>query len=293
MPRLFRTKSPETPVAVSITSLNGLGKDNQAFVPENGSIFSPQTINAQNNGHLSSILDGNSHNGNGFLKAGTDHSVGNNGAISIISHDNVLTHRNAPKVTDSSGDIVVINGGAHPFASAGGAPNGNPPSTQSPASQPSAPSSSEAPKTDGVEMKKSINLLHMVAILVSVTGHSSIFIAPASILTQAGSVGGALVVWLVGGVIHLGQALCFAELGTMYPGAGGPYAYAMKAFGPLMGFLMMWGYTILIAGPFWAFLARTAAVYILRPVFPSCTTTDIETATTLLAGWIIGRRFIY
>ncbi|CAL1531267.1 unnamed protein product, partial [Lymnaea stagnalis] len=138
-----------------------------------------------------------------------------------------------------------------------------------------------------VEMKKSINLLHCTAIMVAVTGHSSIFVSPSSILAQTGSIGASLLVWLIGGLINVGTALCFAELGTMYPKAGGPYSYAMKSFGPLMGFLMMWGYTVLIAGPFWAFLANTAALYIVKPAFPDCLADDVKTAVNILAGWIM------
>ncbi|XP_025115161.1 Y+L amino acid transporter 2-like [Pomacea canaliculata] len=141
--------------------------------------------------------------------------------------------------------------------------------------------------TADVQLKKSINLLHCTAIMVAVTGHSSVFISPAAILGLAGSVGASLVVWLVGGLINLGLALCFAELGTMLPKAGGPYAYVMRTFGPLAGFLIMWGYVVLIAGPFWAFLAYTAALYIVKPAFPECQPEQMDTGVKILAGWIM------
>lgn len=137
------------------------------------------------------------------------------------------------------------------------------------------------------QLKKSINLLHCTAIMVAVTGHSSIFISPASILGVTGSIGASLIVWLIGGLINMGLALCFAELGTMLPKAGGPYAYVLRTFGPLPGFLIMWGYVVLIAGPFWAFLAYTAALYIVKPVFPDCRPEDVDTGIKLLAGWIM------
>ncbi|XP_069112190.1 cystine/glutamate transporter-like [Argopecten irradians] len=136
-----------------------------------------------------------------------------------------------------------------------------------------------------VEMKKSLNLLHCVAIMIAVTGHSSVFISPSNIFSATGSVGGSLIVWLVGGLINMMLALCFAELGTMLPHAGGPYAYVMHTFGPLPGFLIMWGYVVLIAGPFWAFLAYTAALYIVQPVYPDCDAPD--SGVKLLAGWIM------
>ena len=73
----------------------------------------------------------------------------------------------------------------------------------------------------------------------------------------------------------------------MLPQAGGPYAYVLRTFGPLPGFLIMWGYVVLIAGPFWAFLAYTAALYIVKPVFPDCQPDQVDTAVKLLAGWIM------
>ncbi|XP_052101902.1 Y+L amino acid transporter 2-like [Mytilus californianus] len=140
-------------------------------------------------------------------------------------------------------------------------------------------------KHSDFQMKKSLNLVHCVAIMIAVTGHSSIFISPAAILKSAGSVGASLIVWLVGGLINMMLALCFAELGTMLPKAGGPYAYVMRTFGPLPGFLILWGYVVLISGPFWAFLAYTAALYIFQPFFPDCEAP--ENAVKLLAGWIM------
>ncbi|OWF36347.1 large neutral amino acids transporter small subunit 1-like [Mizuhopecten yessoensis] len=139
--------------------------------------------------------------------------------------------------------------------------------------------------TPKVAMKRSLTLFHCVAIMVAVTGHSSVFISPSNILRSAGSVGASLVVWLIGGLINMMLALCFAELGTMLPHAGGPYAYVMHTFGPLPGFLIMWGYVVLVAGPFWAFLAYTAALYIVQPVYPDCEAPD--SAVKLLAGWIM------
>jgi len=138
-----------------------------------------------------------------------------------------------------------------------------------------------------VQMKKSLKLINCVAIMIAVTGHSSVFISPAAILKASGSVGASLLVWLVGGIVNMMLALCYAELGTMLPSAGGPYAYVMKTFGPLPGFLILWGYVVLISGPFWAFLSYTAALYIFQPFFPDCEAPD--NAVKILAGWIMGK----
>jgi amino acid transporter len=47
-------------------------------------------------------------------------------------------------------------------------------------------------------------------------------------------------VWIVGGVLSLVGALCYAELANAYPVEGGDYAYLTRAFGRKLGFLFGW-----------------------------------------------------
>jgi len=49
-----------------------------------------------------------------------------------------------------------------------------------------------------------------------------------------------LLVWLVGGLLTLAGALTYAELGAMFPRAGGIYHFLKEAYGPLWGFLYGW-----------------------------------------------------
>jgi APA family basic amino acid/polyamine antiporter len=51
-----------------------------------------------------------------------------------------------------------------------------------------------------------------------------------------------LIVWLLGGFFAISGALAFAELGAMYPRAGGQYIYLREAYGPWAGFLFGWGF---------------------------------------------------
>lgn len=51
---------------------------------------------------------------------------------------------------------------------------------------------------------------------------------------------GILAAWLVGGIFALLGALCYAELSTMFPKAGGEYNYLREAYSPLFGFLSGW-----------------------------------------------------
>lgn len=138
-----------------------------------------------------------------------------------------------------------------------------------------------------VRMKKSLNLFNCVAIVCSITGHVSVFVAPTAILQYTGSVGLSIIIWILGGIMNLFLSLCFTELACMFPKAGGPYAWVKQTFGSLPGFMILWGYVVLITGPFWAFQAYCASLYIIQPFYAGCKPPDA--AVKLLAAWIIGK----
>src|SRR5437763_6777979 len=47
-------------------------------------------------------------------------------------------------------------------------------------------------------------------------------------------------VWVLGGVMALLGALCYAELATAYPQSGGTYVFLSEAFGRSLGFAFAW-----------------------------------------------------
>lgn len=69
---------------------------------------------------------------------------------------------------------------------------------------------------------------------------SGIFLTPAAIARQTGSSAELLAAWAVGGAIALIGALCYAELGTRRPQAGGGYVYLREAFGLVVAFVFGW-----------------------------------------------------
>lgn len=61
-----------------------------------------------------------------------------------------------------------------------------------------------------------------------------------------------LFAWIVGGVIALCGAACYAELGTLMPKAGGEYVYLREAYHPVLGYMsgwvsLTWGFSAAIA----------------------------------------------
>jgi amino acid transporter len=79
-----------------------------------------------------------------------------------------------------------------------------------------------------------------VSMIVGIVIGVGIFKAPAIV---AGNVSGEtafIVLWAVGGLISLVGALCYAELGSSHPNAGGEYYFLSKAYGSWLGFLFAW-----------------------------------------------------
>jgi APA family basic amino acid/polyamine antiporter len=76
--------------------------------------------------------------------------------------------------------------------------------------------------------------------VVGITIGSGIFRTPGLVARQLGRPWLTFVAWLLGGVLAFLGALCFAELATRHPKAGGKYVYAREAFGPRIGFVVGW-----------------------------------------------------
>ncbi len=76
-------------------------------------------------------------------------------------------------------------------------------------------------------------------VVASVVG-SGIFFTPAQVATLLPSAGLILLAWLVGAALSLAGAFANAELGAMFPWAGGDYVYLREGIHPAAGFLVGW-----------------------------------------------------
>jgi APA family basic amino acid/polyamine antiporter len=75
-----------------------------------------------------------------------------------------------------------------------------------------------------------------------------------------------LLCWVIGGVIALCGASCYAELGSMMPKAGGEYVYLREAYHPIAGFMSGWvSMTVGFSAPI-AVSALAFAAYFTRIV---------------------------
>jgi len=112
---------------------------------------------------------------------------------------------------------------------------------------------------------------------------SGIFINPYLVARQLDSSVLVLGAWVAGGAIALAGALAYAELGAVFPKAGGQYAYLRDAYHPLAGFLYGWALLAVIETGAIAAVAIAFATYALRLVGrPDVAPVPLALATILL-----------
>ena len=94
-----------------------------------------------------------------------------------------------------------------------------------------------------------LGLSDATAIIVGLIVGAGIFGTPAIVAGAAGSEAMAILAWVIGGLISIIGAMCYAELATAYPSAGGEYHFLGRAFGRSLAFLYGWArLTVIVAG---------------------------------------------
>jgi APA family basic amino acid/polyamine antiporter len=99
---------------------------------------------------------------------------------------------------------------------------------------------------EGPRLLRELNARDGALITIGATLGTSIFLTPSDIAGALPHAGLILCAWALGGVLTLSGALTYAELGAMFPRAGGPYHFLREAYGPLWGFLFGWASFLVI-----------------------------------------------
>ncbi len=110
--------------------------------------------------------------------------------------------------------------------------------------------------------KQTLSVVDAVALVVGVVIGVGIFKTPSLVAANTGREDIFLLAWVVGGVVSLAGALCYAELATTYPHAGGDYHYLFHAFGRNLAFLFAWARMTVIQPGSIAMLAFVSGDYI-------------------------------
>lgn len=83
--------------------------------------------------------------------------------------------------------------------------------------------------------------LSSIAVVVGIVVGIGIFRLPPIVAANSANEFQFIAFWVAGGIISLMGALCYAELASSKPDAGGEYHFLSDAFGAPLGFLFSWG----------------------------------------------------
>jgi amino acid transporter len=135
--------------------------------------------------------------------------------------------------------------------------------------------------------RATLNLTQAIAIIVGIVIGAGIFKAPSLVAANTGSTFWMFAAWIAGGLISLIGALCYAELATSYPSAGGDYHFLRRAYGKAVSFLFAWARFAVITTGSIALLGFVFGDYMTQilPLGPASASL-YAAAALLLLTWI-------
>jgi APA family basic amino acid/polyamine antiporter len=98
-------------------------------------------------------------------------------------------------------------------------------------------------------LRRELGLFGAVSMVVGIVIGSGIFLGVNRVAAGAGDPWLIVAAWVLGGALTLAGALTYAELGVLFPRAGGEYVFLREGLGSLLAFLSGWvAFTINLAG---------------------------------------------
>lgn len=85
-----------------------------------------------------------------------------------------------------------------------------------------------------------LSTAYIAMLAVAMVVGAGVFRSPAAVASAAGSAEWTYVAWALGGMISLIGALCYAELASAFPDAGGDYHFLKSAYGRRIAFMFAW-----------------------------------------------------
>lgn len=136
------------------------------------------------------------------------------------------------------------------------------------------------------KLQRQFGLWTAIALLVGQVIAVGIFLTPAGMAKSVGSPFWLLSVWLIMGAMALCGALCYGELASRFPEAGGSYVYLREAYGKAPAFLYGWMVLLVLDPGLTAAFAvgMTSYAGYLVPLSPAGKQIFAVTAVFILAG---------
>ncbi len=95
-------------------------------------------------------------------------------------------------------------------------------------------------RSPGEPLARQLGLWDATAIIMGIIIGAGIFRVPAAVAGFVPTGGAIMLAWLIGGLLALCGALCYAELAAAMPITGGDYVYLREGYGRWVGFLFGW-----------------------------------------------------
>ncbi len=115
--------------------------------------------------------------------------------------------------------------------------------------------------------RRTLRLREAVTLIVGLVIGAGIFKTPAIVAGMTGNPVAMFGAWILGGIVSLIGALCYAELASAYPDAGGDYHFLQRAYGRSVSFLFGWARLSVITTGSIALLGFVFGDYMNR-IFP-------------------------
>ncbi len=90
------------------------------------------------------------------------------------------------------------------------------------------------------QLKRSIGLGTAVILVIANMIGTGVFTTSGFIMESLANPASMLLCWFIGGILALTGALCYGELGAIFPKAGGEYVFLRESIGKPFGFLSGW-----------------------------------------------------
>jgi APA family basic amino acid/polyamine antiporter len=111
------------------------------------------------------------------------------------------------------------------------------------------------------ELRKDLSGFGLTMIAIGSCIGAGIFMTPAQVASELPIPFWIIIVWAAGGLVALTGALTFAELGGLFPKAGGVYVFLKEAYGDFVAFLYGFAILLVITSGALAALAEGFAQY--------------------------------
>lgn len=117
------------------------------------------------------------------------------------------------------------------------------------------------------KLQRKLDFYDGMGVIISIMIGSGIFASPGIVLKHANTPSNVLLSWFLSGIIVMLTSLCYTELGSRYPSAGGDYEYLVRAYGNHIGFTFIWYYFWISKPGSQAIIATVFGDYLLRALY--------------------------